>query len=255
MRYVDEGVRDVIFPSDNDEGIPFLDPMLCADMLDYPIVRWGRLNRSSVRHARTLHFYTDDYKFSSLWSKPTLLAELPVVTAVECNYSIAENSPRAVVLWRTFQKRWLARYWQLYGVRVVVDVNVPERYWEENMLGVPLGWSAYATRGYNGNTVESITDQYFKCLTWSGRDNILFLVVGGGASVGSACLRNRWVWLPEDSHLYDRRKRSGASAWAVINRNYVSMLSRKRPDTPLTDSSKKRIKIWRNILKTTALQQ
>ena len=68
-----------------------------------------------------------------------------------------------------------------------------------NLLGVPAGWRAYATRGYNANVAE-IAAEYELAAQHAG-ERPLFLVYGGGAAVQSLCLQRGWLWLNEQRNL------------------------------------------------------
>jgi len=189
------GVPDTIWPSDNDYGIPVLSLERQADAFDLPIETWGAKGRS--RAAGTYHFYTEDGRFSALWSKPNQPIDAGVVNLVEPNYSLYKDFPVAVAIYRTYQKRWLARYWQSQGARIFVDMNVHPSYHAVNLLGVPDGWTAYATRGYS-DRLELTEGEMRAARARAGVDDILFMVYGGGAKVKQWCQDNGAVWVAED---------------------------------------------------------
>lgn len=152
-------IPDVIFPTDNEWGVPLLDLNMQAIMLNIPITKWGTIGRHG-KMAGTYHFYTDDYKFTALWGNPWPVISSSCVSVVEPNFSTHEQMPKAVALWDIYRKRWLARFWQSYGVRIFVDLNVEPHLMELNMLGVPHGWMAYATRWLDRYAPDSIEDQW-----------------------------------------------------------------------------------------------
>lgn len=190
-----EGVPDSLWPTDNEWGIPLLDIERQADAFDLPIETWGAKGRN--RKAGTYHFYTEDARFATIWQKPDMLIVAGCVNAVEPNFSVYDQVPRAVALWATFRKRWLARYWQSRGVRIFVDLNVARPYDDLNLLGVPRGWRSYATRGYESRLF--MTDEELAIArAHAGTDSVLFLVYGGSAKVREWCNANGAVWVAED---------------------------------------------------------
>lgn len=193
-------IPSALWPSDNVYGIPVLDVERQADIVDAPVSRWGRETRKS-RMRGTWHFYTDDYRFSALWARPQHLTNSGCVAAIECNFSVHAQTPRAVAIYRTFQKRYLARLWQAHGVRIVVDLNVAAEHAETNLLGVPPGWRSYATRG----AVERLDDLEREYASAAERAGCAptFLVYGGGKAVRAVCERRGWIWIPEEA---DRRR-------------------------------------------------
>ena len=150
----------------------------------------------------TWSFYTEDYRYEALWKDPSLLLDTGCVNAVEPNFSIYSQCPPAVAQWQVYRKRWMARYWQSKGIRIFVDLNVNKSFAEDNLIGVPAGWSAFATRGYS----ERINDLRFELGLAQGvagkKEGILFVVYGGGKDVKSFCMDNELIHIPEqeDSH-------------------------------------------------------
>lgn len=189
-------VPDASFATDNEWGVPLLDLSLQARTLDNPVMKWGTVGRAK-RMPGTYHFYTDDYKFSALWDDPTPVVNSGCVAVVEPNFSTGEQMPRAVGLWGIYRKRWLARYWQVYGVRVFVDLNVEPHLNDLNLLGVPQGWSAYATRWLDKCGLEPIEVQYRLAQERAGVDQPLFVVFGGRDRAERACMERSWLWVRE----------------------------------------------------------
>lgn len=176
---------DALFPSDNWLGIPSLDPTLQADCVPLPVLAWGSVARTST-HAGTWHAYVDDARFARLLREPDALVATGAAAAVEPNVSAYDDTPLALVLAGIYRKRWVARYWQSCGVRVFVDVNLPERVLDRDewRAGVPDGWSAFATRGYDSR-IGALESEYQAALTVSRSP--LLLVVGGGRKVAEWC--------------------------------------------------------------------
>jgi hypothetical protein len=193
-------VPDCLWPTDNEYGIPSLRLDLQADAVDLPVIVWGASRRKS-RILGSIAFYTDDYRFNALWKDPTPIINSGCVNVVEPNFSVFDQTPLAKVLWETYRKRWLARYWQEHGgVRVFVDLNVAPCYQQYNLLGVPQGWRAFATRGLSEN-VDLLDEEYQVACERRGRSDVLMLVYGGGREVRAKCLQNQWVWIPEQQRV------------------------------------------------------
>lgn len=192
-------IPDTLFPTDNKYHIPVLLPDLEAELVDFPFSAWGSISRTSTMKG-TWHFYVDDYRFSALWGKADMVPETNCVSAVEVNYTISDQMPFPVALYRIYQKRWLARYWQSKGIRIIVDLNVARPYKLLNMLGVPQGWKTFATRGYN-ERLDDLEMELEIAQEIAGTDNITFLVYGGGQAVREFCQSN-----PVVTHTDDRRE-------------------------------------------------
>jgi hypothetical protein len=191
-------VPDAIFPHTSELEIPLLLPEYQADFVDLPIRGWGSVSRRS-RFRGTWHFYTHDYKFDTLWKKPDALLKTRCCNIVEPNFTTDHQMPYPVVLYRTYQKRWLARYWQeKAGIGVFVDLNVAPGWDEVNLHGVPDGWQSYAT-GANDTHLDEL-EKHAEIARRHAAPNMLRLLVYGGAKkTAQLCEQNDWV------HVYDAR--------------------------------------------------
>jgi len=188
-------VPDALFPTDNEWQIPVLDLKRQADAVDLPVITWGSVARTS-RMRGTWHFYTEDPRYAALWEDPSPVVNTGAPSAVEPNFSIYEQTPKAIALYRTYQKRWIGRWWQSKGLRLFVDLNVAEHAADLNMLGVPDGWKAYATRGYT-ERMDGTEREYRRACEKAGTEEILFLVYGGGKAVADLCGKRGWVHVME----------------------------------------------------------
>jgi len=190
---------DARWPSDNEWGIPTLDITKPATAVDKPFYCWG----TSRRHGKaiapgTVHFYTDDSRFTALINNPGPVVKTQCVNVVEPNFSVYGQSEIWQAAMATGQKRTLARQWQWAGIDIFVDLNVARVYSSVNLLGVPRGWQAYATRAY----IERLEDLDFEYSLAKEHANdlpLLFVVYGGG-KVGEAWAKRHGS---EAVHFYD----------------------------------------------------
>ena len=197
---------DYFFPSDNEYGIPNLDLSMQARALAAPIARWGQKSRHSPsQKTGTFHFYTEDYKFAALWRDPLTILLSHCTTIIEPNFSTNDMLPLAVGIYNTFRKRWLAAYWQKCGVSVIVDLNVASKFDQINLLGVPNGWLAYATRYYQDLGELELLRQFEIGKAKAGQDNILFCVCGGGKESFEICRKHSWLYIPQENHVVEGR--------------------------------------------------
>jgi hypothetical protein len=190
-----QDVPDALFPTDNDWGVPLLDLAVQATSVDLPVCVWGASGRKA-RMNGTWVFYTEDYRYMALWADPSPVVNTRCANAVEPNFSCYSQMPRAVGLWRIYMKRWLARWWQSCGVKVFADLNVAPEFYDLNLLGIPHGWKAWATRGYT-ERMNYTEQEYDMACERAGTSSITFLVYGGGKQVSEMCRNHGWVWIEE----------------------------------------------------------
>jgi hypothetical protein len=186
-----------LFPSDNEFGIPSLSMKRVPDSVPYPVVKWGEISRHRPMPG-CWHFYIEDSKFLNLINDPLAPLCSSPAAIVEPNFSVGSQTPKAHVLWWTYWKRWIGRKLQTKGVNVFVDLNVAEIYLDINFLGVPPGYTAYATRGYN-REIAYLGRLYEAACNHAGTEEIVFLVYGGGKIIKDFCAEfsENLTWVPE----------------------------------------------------------
>lgn len=181
-------VADRLYPTDNSFGIPCLrNDMRPQAGLLLPCDGWGALSRRR-RGVELWHFYTSDYRFENVWNNPDVIIRTGCTEIIEPNFSIYDTTPRAQALWQIYRKRWLGRYFQDRGVRVWADLNVSPAHSRDNILGIPQGYDAFATRA----TDDRAADLLFEIETarhLSGKSVPNMLVFGGGPRVAEICLQ------------------------------------------------------------------
>ena len=170
---------------------------------------WGQRARTQ-EHPGTVFHYVSDYRFSGQWSKPDALPATLCSSFGEVNFSTADGQPEAMVLWDTYRKRWLSRYWQAWGMRVFVDCYITKRWEEQTFYGVPKTWRSFCARYVEktpaGNEVgpEGVMSQFLLARDHTGvkyMSDLLCVVVGGTDKAQEFCKEQGFVHIPEHSAL------------------------------------------------------
>ncbi len=206
-------LENATYPSDNEWEIPTLSLKFQATNVIDPVVKWGEISRMA-KMSGTWHFYVEDAKFEpSIWKDPRGPLYSSAQAIVEVNYSAGPLIPIAWSIHLTYKKRWLARWWQSKGLKVFVDLNVAKKHDDINLLGVPYGWRAYATRGYN-DLVERIQEKYALACTRAETDDIVYFVYGGGQKIQEYAVKKGWIWIPERMQVVSNPKLAGLDGLA-----------------------------------------
>lgn len=195
-----DDVPDALFASDNEYDIPTLSLTHMADFIDVPVLAWGgQRGRKGKTNVGTYHFYTTDSHIEPLWKNPSHIVNTVVKVCTEINFSIYPQTPKAIAYWHTYRKRWIARYLQSFGVKILVDLNVTETFNEINMLGVPDGWRSFSMRGTSMYVTDGTMDRWIELARKkAGTEDIIVLVVGGAKTVENWCKKNNFVWVPDE---------------------------------------------------------
>ncbi len=175
-------IPDTLFPSDNDAEVPTLRLDMQAREVSLPFLCWGEQKRTTnLLGLGTMHFYTDDYRYTALYDHPEQILKANPRNIVEPNYSLFDDMPVSFALQRIYKKRWIARAMQERGIRIFVDLNAAQKFYKLNMLGVPFGWSSFATRGYS-ERINNLEYEYEIARHWAQDNDLLFVIYGGGSS-------------------------------------------------------------------------
>lgn len=173
-------IPDCLFPSDNQLEIPSLRLDRQATMVEIPFVAFGEQKRTfQMNGTGTLHFYVDDYRFNSVFEHPEKILYHNPRNIVEPNFSLFSETPIAFGMQAIYKKRFIARAMQERGINVFVDLNVNSKFYQLNMLGVPMGYSAFCTRGYS-DRLHYLEFEYNIAKGCAGDNPLTFVIYGGG---------------------------------------------------------------------------
>ncbi len=181
---------------EGDYDIPVLALDRQAAIIPTPFLAWG--TKPQTTKTGCWHFYVDDYRFNAILNHPERVLNIARTTTaiVEPNISLPPAMPRALAIAATWTKRYISRLFQIAGVFVVADVNVPSDYFDLNLIGIPAGWSTFATRGYAGN-VDRLLHQANRLKSFN--PNCSLLVYGGGHTIQATCHANGWNYIPDQA--------------------------------------------------------
>jgi hypothetical protein len=188
--------------------IPTLRLDMQAQQCDIPFVCFGEQKRTfQMNGTGTLHFYTDDYRYTQVWEHPEQILHHNPANIVEINYSLFNEMPLAFAMQRIYKKRWLARAMQDKGIRIFVDLNVAQKFYKLNMLGVPHGWSSFCTRGYSDRTIN-LEFEYEMARLWAGDNPLLFVIYGGGIKCKQFALEHGCVYVSSTLSVKKRTRKA-----------------------------------------------
>ena len=83
---------------------------------------------------------------------------------------------------------------QSQGIGVFVDLNVAQKWYQLNMLGVPRGWRAFATRGYS-DRLNNLAFELSIAKDWALGKTPLFVIYGGGNECRRFAQENGCVYI------------------------------------------------------------
>ncbi len=170
--------KDMRFPSEQVHDIPeFLPGMLAEipeplktwagdDVMEYDplynhLLTFGYGFRGVNVRKSVMSFYVDDDKFESVWFDPDIqvgrLLNLGIPTVISPNFSLWADSPEATNIYQTYRARWVGRYMQEAGLRLIPDVNwCDERSFRYCFAGIPVNPPAISIQVQTASEPEEI---------------------------------------------------------------------------------------------------
>lgn len=162
---------------------------------EIPFLCFGEQRRThDMKGAGTLHFYSDDYRFNTIFEHPEKVLNHHPANIVEPNFSLHPETPIAFGMQAVYKKRFVARAMQEKGIGVFVDLNVDPKFAKLNILGVPLGYSSFCTRGDHDRIANLELDWQIAYAVANGNP-VLFVVYGGGKIVRNWCIEHNCVYV------------------------------------------------------------
>lgn len=129
-----------LWPSTNDWGIPDL-PVATATPARL-VAYNSRKDVTNPGPDAAVHFFLDDYRFETVWSKPErgLSRCRTVGTALTPDFSLWCDMPRVMQLWQVYRSRWCGAWLLHHGVRVIPTISwsTPDTY-DFAFAGIPTG--------------------------------------------------------------------------------------------------------------------
>lgn len=112
-----------MYSSSNTWGIPDLP---AATVVPQRLVAYN--DRSACDRAVTgdaVHFFLDDYRFETVWSKPFRpLSRLQKVgTALTPDFSLWSEMPLAMQVWQVYRSRWCGNWMATNGINVIPTIS------------------------------------------------------------------------------------------------------------------------------------
>lgn len=136
------------YPFDNDFEIFTLRKDLQPKAPPGQFYSWGSRKNNSNPGGVT-GFYTTDTKFFSLLFNPLAVVETGCACIIELNYTLDQGWPLAFGFTPIARKRQFSLIMQNHNISVIADLYVPEKFADLNLVGIPDGYAAFATRGHS----------------------------------------------------------------------------------------------------------
>lgn len=160
------------FPTSSHWGIPDLLPDMLGKKIPaaLEVFRAGRFPPSKAS-GKTLCFFIDDYRFESCFSYPQRmlngLRNSNWGQVCEPDFSIWSDAPRAEQIMAVYKCRWVGRFWQENGIKVIPILTWGEEdTYDFCFDGIPYNppLAALETQANGGKDIEGYHKGLYHCL-------------------------------------------------------------------------------------------
>ncbi|MDQ7027046.1 MAG: DUF4417 domain-containing protein [Anaerolineae bacterium] len=116
---------EYLYPSDNVYGIPDLAHVSQSACPDWLVPYGQRLRSDRGFTDGAVHFFLDDYRFETVWSRPRKALQYlrHFNTLLTADFSLYRDVPLALQIWNTYRSRWCGAFWQAQGFTVIPTVS------------------------------------------------------------------------------------------------------------------------------------
>lgn len=111
-----------------------------------------------------IHFFLDDYRFEGCWVKPENCLDRIKAAEVTLtpDFSLFMDFPKAIQIINTYRNRWLGRFWQERGVKVIPTISWADKEsFKYCFLGIPQNMPlAISTVSVNKGTMVGFMEGF-----------------------------------------------------------------------------------------------
>lgn len=115
-----------LYPCDKDTGFPLLQPQDFELIEPVPVLYRYRQRVTRAQRAISIcHCFAFDYVLEPIWTRPlpALRHVMGYLAACTPDFSLYADWPLALQQWNVYRSRWVGRFWQEAGIRVIPTVN------------------------------------------------------------------------------------------------------------------------------------
>lgn len=103
--------------------IPVLAPVTELKPLEWRC--FGERRTNSFTRETGVHFFTDDYRFTSVWRQPQKYADMfaRAGAVMTPDFSMYRDMPLSLQIYNHYRKHWCGQFWQSRGVVVIPTIS------------------------------------------------------------------------------------------------------------------------------------
>lgn len=126
-----ENIQKANFQEENTWNIPKIKGIKKIDKnIEFIGFNYAKTFEKKNKTKFGVHFFLDDYQFDRIWNQPdkyiNLLAKFKYVLSPD--FSMYTDYPKAMQLWKHYQKHWVGAYLEKHGIKVIPTIGWSDHY-------------------------------------------------------------------------------------------------------------------------------
>lgn len=113
------------YESNNEYGIPIIKKQDVENIELYSLIGFNYAMSCTDTKYKGVHFFLHDYQFERVWNYPQryidTLKKFDFVLSPD--FSPYADSPKAIQIFNVYRNRWMGRFWQEQGIKVIPTVT------------------------------------------------------------------------------------------------------------------------------------
>ena len=229
---------NVIFPIENEWGIPLLREDMILEHIPEQITTWcgpviserddvpgqhfvycvsSDSTRSMPWHRTILSFYIHDQRFEMWWSDTDKyierMASVDLMAMITPDFSMYADTPKVLSIWSAYRNAWIGRFAQEAGIKVIPNLTSDHLMsYEWSLAHVPKGTPTAAVQVQTVDKdprAEKLVIKYLKTATAHVECAELLVYSGkrGRELVERANLDCKVIYVPNRSEMKDQWKK------------------------------------------------
>lgn len=120
-----ENIKKANFISNNPWNIPEIKGTKTFENVDFIGFNYAKTFERLGKVDYGIHFFLDDYQFKRIWNNPDKYTEMigKFKYVLSPDFSMYLDYPKAMQMWKHYQKHWLGAYWERQGIIVIPTIG------------------------------------------------------------------------------------------------------------------------------------
>ena len=123
-RILEQNIHNLVYAQFDGAGeydIPKMNAVYIDELENIPLQGFNYALKERHLENMGVHFFLHDYQFERVWKYPDRYIDVlkKFAFVLSPDFSVYEDTPKAIQLYNLYRNRWCGRYWQEQGIKVI----------------------------------------------------------------------------------------------------------------------------------------